>query len=557
MADVRTSTPNSSSAGSIKMGRALQAEKLQLRLLMIEDRYRGQVMTHQVDAFEEKVNMSFKNFDIDTLVNMIRILRGRTDPPRVIGSLDKLHNAMIQEANKNTVARNREARIRNTKPNIDDNCVKYFMWFFEYVDYLRDLKVNFTDRIFQPLFKYFYEGSDRDGDKRRGSSSTLSFSKFSQFSSDSGDSGENFDNNDDLDDSVATARNRAQEKTALMMLSNEFTDIKTLYDTTEVDKVAKSLSLVKEQMEFLLDNEDSLDSDLYSHESENCVYHLTLDSATVTLIRFVPDILAKLQKSARLARRWLQLDSVRTKDLNKKLEKILELEKKLNQRVSFLDEDILRNEAELEKEMMELQNLLKREDRSNDLSLTIFDLDDRIGKLHNKLEGLRKERDRMTGRVMDTVQTRNKRHYDELKVRYESNKLQRYMTERMLGTLRYHRDIVEQDMRVELSIKPSIIHNTNSLQDHCERLEQILTHEKNEKHTIKTALVPIGEDKRFISQRLLQKRMSEPQPDFTMADYIGTRRKYHNGQAFYVKTHRPLPPGARHVRTYRPSTPDW
>ncbi|XP_046560514.1 uncharacterized protein LOC124269529 [Haliotis rubra] len=537
------------------MGRALQAEKLQLRLLLLEDKYRGQVMTEQVEAFEEKVNMSFKNFNIDTLVNMIRILRGRTDPPRVISSLDKLHNAMIQEANRNTATRNREARIRKTKSNIDDNCVKYFMWFFEYVDYLRDLKVNFTDRIFQPLFKYFYEGSDGGGDTRRGSSSTLSFSKFSQFSSDSGDSGENLD--DDRDESVATARQRAQAKTALMMLSNEFTDIKALYDTTEVDKVAKSLSLVKEQMDFLLDNEDSVDSELYSHESETYVYHLTLDSATVNLIRFVPDILAKLQKSARLARRWLQLDGMRTKDLNKKLEKILELEKKLNQRVSFLDEEILRNEAELEKEMIELQNLLKREDRSTDLSLTMFELDDRIGKLQNKLEGLRKERDRMTGRAMDTAQTKSKRQYNELKVRYESNKLQRYMTERMLGTLRYHRDIVEQDMRVELSIKPSIIHNTNSIQDHCERLEQILTHEKNEKHAIKTALVPIGEDKRFISQRLLEKRMSEPHPDLTMADYIGTRRRYHNGQAFYVKTHRPLPAGARHVRTYRPSTPEW
>ena len=509
----------------------------QLRLLMLEEKYRSEVMYQQVDAFEEKVLLSSSNYNVDTMRTMMETLTKRSQPNAHVDSIASLRRAVEQDE-------------KNHNPS--DTCLKYFHWFFQYLDYLRELNSNFVERIFNPLFKYFYEGGFF-GDHRRGSTSSLS--KFSgHFSLDTPSSSQTWDSNNSEeldDDAICLARQRMQSKTALMLLSKEFADIKMLYDTSEVEKLASRLSFVKEQLDYLLDMEDSIDPDLFSQDSERFVQDLDNDESLGHLIRLVPDILCKFQKAAWLARCWLQLDDTRTKDLNLKLQKILALEDRLTRRLSLLENRIRTHESELEKGLGDLQHLLKREERSSDLNMNVLDLDGRLGHLHKQLELLRKDRDRLTDQVIVAIKEKNRKKYDSLKVLFQANRLQRYMVERQISTLEYQRSVSEGDYKVEVGLKPTLIHHTNSLQDECEQLENVLSKERNEKHTLKMALIPIVEDRKQLSERLKEKRMSEPVNNIQVAQYLGSSRP--KGQAQYIRTYNEKQTVATHLRSYSAS----
>jgi hypothetical protein len=83
-------------------------------------------------------------------------------------------------------------------------------------------------------------------------------------------------------------------------------------------------------------------SEMFSQDSEKAVFHLKVkNSRTYSLMRLIPDILVKFQKSAWLARRWLQLDDMKTKDLNERLQKLAVLEEQFSKRVSTLSRNIL------------------------------------------------------------------------------------------------------------------------------------------------------------------------------------------------------------------------
>ncbi|XP_041367890.1 uncharacterized protein LOC121382370 [Gigantopelta aegis] len=519
---------------SIQFDRTWAAEKLQLRLLMLDEKYRSEVMYQQVDAFEDKVLLSSSNYKVETMKNMIETLSKRFQPWLKIDSVASLRRALEKDEKKRDPS---------------DTCIKYFHWFFQYLDYLRELNSNFVERIFHPLFKYFYEGGFF-GDHRRGSTSSLS--KFSShFSLDTPSSSQTWDSNNSEeldDDAVCLARQKMQSKTALMLLSKEFADIKTLYDTSEVDKLATRLSFVKEQLDYLLDLEDSIDPDFLSQDSERFVQDLDNDEPLGHLLRLVPDILCKFQKAAWLARRWLQLDDTRTKDLNLKLQKILSLEEHITRRLSLLETRIRTHETELDTGLGELQHLLKREERSSDLNMNLLDLDGRLSHLHKQLELLRKDRDRLTDQVVVAIKEKNKKKYDSLKVLFQANRLQRYMVERQLATFEYQRDVAEGDYKVEVGLKPTLIHHTNSLQDECEQLESILSKERNEKHTLKMALIPIVEDRKQLSERLKEKRQSEPVNNLKVAQYLGSSRP--KGQAQFIRTYSEKPTVATHLRSY-------
>lgn len=72
----------------------------------------------------------------------------------------------------------------------------------------------------------------------------------------------------------------------------------------------------------MLEEEDEIDPDLFSPESQQLLYPLDMDEGTENLVRLPLDLLVKFRKAIWLARRWLELYDKRTYDLNTKLQKV-------------------------------------------------------------------------------------------------------------------------------------------------------------------------------------------------------------------------------------------
>nr|KAG5700657.1 hypothetical protein BaRGS_015487 [Batillaria attramentaria] len=511
-------------------------------------------MWQQVAAFQEKVTMCLDSFKPETLHIHVRALASVPNQNPImaasIHSLARLRMIVQQQLRRASMRSDGSIYFAGQQQaSVIARCTQYFVWFFEFMDYMNELHTNFKERIFLPLFKFFHDVTFL-GSQGRTSTSGSTFSKMSQFSVDSGDTDET-DMFGEEGTSVETARRRAHSRTALMLLSKEFADIKTLYDTSEVDNVAQRLSFLKDQIDFMLEEEDEIDPDLYSADSGKLVQHLDMDEGTENLVRLPVDLLVKFRKAVWLSRRWLELYDKRSKDLNDKLHKVLTLEANLTRRLNYLDDNIGNHEKELEKRTEELHRLMQREERSESLSLTLYDVDNHSKVLKQQLETLRKQRDALTAKVVEVTQRGRAHEYRKLKVEFEKNKLQRFLLERKLATLGFQRQVADQDKKLELHMRPSLIRHTNHVQDTCERLEQTLHEEKRERDNIRSALVPIQEDRRSLSHKLSSRRSTN-----TSSRSSGRLRA---GEAKYVRTlhfARPARPGG-FALPQATTTPGW
>jgi hypothetical protein len=425
----------------------------------------------------------------------------------------------------------------------EEKLVNYFTWFFQYVDYLRKLQENFVERIFTPLFRYFYlvgyDHPDRENttDSVMSSPSVLSFrsidSGYSDVSGLTSTLGEGCQKSGSYSarsgfNETQEARKRLVTKQALVSLSKEFHDIKKLYDTSDIEKLAKRLSHLKERTDHLLDHENSLEQELFSQDSERPVFHLKIPYfGNEKIIRFVPDILLKFQKAAWISRRWLEHDDQKTKDLNVKLEKLTQLEEDMNRKLCDLSKEIQLKELELESKAGTLNILLERENRSNNISQTVYDMEKRKGILTDQMAVLNSERGQLCEKITAAVNRDDKKAYKQLKAFYDKNKLQRFAVERQLATLNYHINLAESDMNIELDLKADVMYTTNDVQDKCEELEHRLEKAKKEQKIIQAALIPISEDKKFVKEQL-QTEEGLPVGD----DYPVLRAEFINSIAF-------------------------
>lgn len=516
----------------------------QMRLLSIDEKYRSQFLYDQIESFEEKVYRSFEQFNVEFLYMMYTKLLKKTvvdtRKVRTLGHVRQCHKDLQK------LIRCRKAH-RNIAPTEEEEAiVNYFNWFFHFWNYLRQLRYNFCDRVFTPLFRYFYHiGYDRPEREDTTDSATSSPSVMSFRSHDSGVSdlsgltsvlGGDFDRlsvslsaRSSIDE-TQKARRKIVTRNALLALSKEFQDIKKLYDTTEIEKLAQRLSHLKERTDQLLDNENSLDKDLLCQDSERSVFNLKIkDIGSYNVMRLVPDVLLKYQKASWLARRWLEQDDEKTKDLNAKLDKLTNLEEEMNRRLQTLSKEIQLKETELESQADRIASLLKKEDRSNDLSESMFVLNKNKAVLQDQLNTLNKEKEELSEKLRIASEKNDSSTYRKLKPFYDKNKLQRFALERQIATLNYRINIVESDMNVEFDVKADVIHTTNDMQDKCEELEQTIEKAKKEKKAIQAALIPISEDRKYVSEQIeLQNDphsdSDEEQHPVHHADYIKTTK---------------------------------
>ncbi|XP_069110748.1 cingulin-like isoform X1 [Argopecten irradians] len=535
------------------------AEKIQLKLLTSDDKYRSNVLYNQIEAFEDKIYRCHDNFNSDLMYKMYKELSKRIKGSKDIQTIAGLRQAFKAEA------RRIHMRNRSRKPGFQtniapDTMMQYFAWFFDYLKYLRELRANFVDRIFNPLFKYFLEVATAAPDRERSVDSAMSVSNLSLVSYGSFDSGlsgltglsgwSSFAMSDaeseGSSEDIHETRKRMLSRAALLLLGREFRDIKNLYDNTEIENIAQRLSLLKERIDFLLDNETTINHEMFSQDSEQAVHHLKLKNVkTHCLLRVLPDVLVKFQKAAWLARRWLRLDDKKTKDVNEKLDKLAAIEEQLSRRLSVLSKDISRRQQELDKDLTELQRLMKREERSNELHLAIHETEDRRIKLEASLEKLESEKTELAKNIQSAVRYRKQSDYKQMRTMYERNRLQRYALERQIATVKFHQNLVQKDMHIELEVKPDLIHFTNDVQDRCEELEKLLEREKKEKRTLQAALLPVVRDKEMLTERLHDNGSVVPSPiqNNYVTEYVGTRPIKQTTNAKYIRS-------IEHGRTY-------
>lgn len=482
-----------------------------MRLLQMEEKYRSQLLYDQLKFFEDKVYLSYDQFNVETLFRMFQELTKRTvvDTRKIksLAGLRKCHNDL-----KEVIKCKLLHKHVKTTPE-EHKLVTYFTWFFQYIDYLRDLRDNFVDRIYCPLFRYFFKDSSEHEDPMTPTASAMSFrSHDSGYSGLSGLTIEQLDDEKLLAksasanasyDEIQEARKRMVTKNALMMLGNEFTDIKRLYDTSEIEKLAERLTHLKERLDHLLDNEKVLNLEHFGQDSERPVFGLKIrDFGNEIIMRLVPDVLMKFQKCAWLARRWLERDDEKTKDLNAKLAKLTKLENDMNRRLNSLSKQIQLKEQELSTKSDLLSKLLEREERSNNLSQYLFDLQKQETEMQVKMRKLNDERKDLCERLAKAANKDDRKAYKRLRPLYDRNKLQRFALERQIATIRYHISISESDQNVELQVKSSLIHTTNDIQDTCEDLEKSIETARREKKAIQTALIPVSIDKAIVKERI-------------------------------------------------------
>lgn len=455
-------------------------DMLQMRLLRTEAKYRSQFLYDQIESFEDKVYKSNEQFNVDLMHAMFAELTKRTViDVRKVKTIANLRKCLV---NLKTMIRNR-FRHRGIKilPE-EEKIVNYFTWFFKFLEYLKELRNNFVHRIFAPLFKYFYRVG-YDGPARENSTDSELFrsSAMSFRSLDSGYSGLSrittlLTEGESLQHSARSiieetkeARRKIITKNALIALSREFRDIKHLYDTTVIEKLALRLSHLKDRTDCLLDSEDTITYELLSQDSERTVFHLKVrDFGTELILRHISDILLKFQKAAWLARRWLEKDDETTKDLNEKLEKLTALEEEMNKRLSALSTEIHKKELELESQFESLSNLLKREERSSNLRQHVLDLTMRKETLQEQLSVLNSEREELCKTLTAAAKHAERKTYMTFKPIYEKNKIKRFAIERQIAALNFHINLAESDMNIELEVKTDVIYTTNDVQDKCE-----------------------------------------------------------------------------------------
>ncbi|KAK0060146.1 hypothetical protein Bpfe_010333 [Biomphalaria pfeifferi] len=546
----------------------IAGDKIEMRLMVLDESERSQLMHKLVSLFQQKVHLCFDDYKPDLTLTYLKIitslsalkpkLKARHLSSETKPLVDPFAELDVEEALQRELPRFTISRLRGTvqqllrhaslrqdgslyfagssEASMASKSVEYFSWFFEFMDYLNELFVNFEEKIFTPLCKYFLDSEWHGGNKRSNTMSSA-FSKLSQFSgSDNQGVVEGEHENDEEDDSLAQMRRqRAQAKAALLQLSKEYREIKSLYDTSEIDKVAHRLHCVKDQLDLLLQEEDEVDPDLYSEESKRMVEHLEMDFTTENLMRLVPDILVKLRKAGWLARKWLELDDRRTKDVTAKMAKLADIEERLMKRLDMLKSDISMGERKLEKETNELNQLMEKENRSEMLKFKTYNLDAHIEKLQKKIQNLNKEREQFASQLSEIVKTKNLQEFHKLKYRFEANKLERFVTERKLATASYQKQILSDDINLELYVRPSVIHRSNRLQDDCEKLEKQLREQREELVSIKHALIPVQEDKAMIINKLNRQRLAHPAWDNASQNRSRTTA-LQPGHALYIRS---------------------
>ncbi|XP_070565418.1 golgin subfamily A member 6-like protein 26 [Ptychodera flava] len=449
----------------------------------LEGPSKNTLMRRQFAEFRGKLESGSKNFSKETLHYWLKTL---TDKQEIsyqnkfitsIGHLRKLVN-WVTGRYKNAKKRKEE----------DKELLAYFEWFFGYIDYLRELRKSFEYRIYNPLFDYFLDDeadcrkSDDDDDEDLAGDGKVTPDNQSP---DSGLGNESM---------LENAFKQPSVSQVLVQLSREFSDINFKLDNKDLNKTAKELHTLVKKWRGIIDSDREIDAHNYSKESLEEVAPYSNIGHFRQFLRLVPDVLFKAGRALGLAEHWMDLDDQRMQQVDKQLQLVEEIQTRLELRVIDVLSKLQRHQVEFNLKSDELQMLLQREDRSNELNVKMTFIQADIDSLSDKLRDAYKTKDDIISELRNLKQAK-KEHTEEYRDctdKYDDNERHIKNLESRVQLEEYKYRLVEEDMFVELEVKPSIVRYTNQVEDQCERLEQYLKEEKEQRRKLERALKPLS-----------------------------------------------------------------
>ena len=210
--------------------------------------------------------------------------------------------------------------------------------------------------------------------------------------------------------------------------------------------------------------------------------------------------------SAKQAKQWVQLDTVRSVHLHLARQRFKEMHKTLTTRIQELDGIIEDTQREIDNESEGLHKLVKREERASDINSKLFEMDDSIGQKEDELHNTEMELAAMTSQLQNT----DENDYGERKrldTELERSKMQVDNIKRDIEAKKYCKRLLEGDLQVEMQIKPSMIRFTNTVQEKCETLETNLSKHRRERATSIDFIEKLRSERQRVESEILRQVM--------------------------------------------------
>ena len=466
-------------------------------------------MRAQIDNFDKKVDMCRQSFDVVIFHHMMKELKA-SPSARGYFKIERLRTlrTLISGEKKRS-----QTDLYNPRPS--EKVLQYYDWILNIIDYLKDLKKKYENKIFRPLNTYFKDNftpqttpstGTRKDSAGSGSSGDLTpvppTLDISQPADDKQTEGEN----PFLPDASPPQTGNSIGRQALKELGRELEEARLLYDDSQIEHCSKNLGNVLSDWELLLFDNTELDSEIITmHDIVKLSYsHMHKDLAYLASV--LPTIFDGCSKASAIARDWINLHETKTISLESKLVKVKEIHKHLTRKLHSLELEIIKHEGILETTTAELQKLINREERSNEINLKLFDTEQNISTLKETLERARCDR-LILSEDLSKAKISSPRDLADVRLKYEENRLQRYLLQRKIQSKEYAKSLLDDDLQLEIGMKPTIIRHSDALHDKCEKLEQIIEEKKSNKRQLQEALVPLQEDRRAIQAKILMHSM--------------------------------------------------
>lgn len=442
-----------------------------------EERYH--IMRKQIEAFREKVQICQSSYSAQLAESMLTNITDK----------DGKHIDTVYKIRQYVKSR----PAAQSKQNQTD---VYAVWYLNNLQYLKELKTNFDERIYLPLTKiYLTQQTEEPG--------IMGTDTGTQLSLKSGDT---------------NTMIRAPSAASVLKFKDDLPEVKDLYDYTEIENVSTRLNYLRQRWQHLLEDEGEITSTLFSY---NSVPQMTprCPKQMANLLRLVPDILLKCGNAAILATQWLQSASSKAIDPHTKHEKLERVKSVLTERLTGLSNEIKTGERELEHESNDLEMLTEREERANEIMSKTHEIDMRLQRIQAEINQLGIECGELQRRHAAATDVAIEQEIKQEKQRLE---LRIHKLRQQIDLHLYERDLLNQDLTLELEVKPCLIRFTDHIQEKCESLEQTIDEKRSEKHRVESALIPVIADTKRTQAEISRTNSVNSTPQHTTLDVGGS-----------------------------------
>ncbi len=164
------------------------------------------------------------------------------------------------------------------------------------------------------------------------------------------------------------------------------------------------------------------------------------------------------------------------------------------------------NKSELEKENVGLKTLLKREERTGKINDKLFALEEDIRHHEDDIEKTQVERENIKYE-MDNNMYENEEEIQVLQEKLKAKTLHLEQANADLVVKGYERKMLEEDLELEMEVKPSMIYFTQSSREKCDKLETEITNVSEEKAALEDFIEVLREDRQRIESEILRQAM--------------------------------------------------